>query len=176
MTSFKTIAVIAIVTWCGCQKQEITEASKAAPQQSVKTKAPSPAPSGELMPMRDNMLERKIVMDTSPVDTNIVEVQMAANGTETALTGARTENFTVKDKAVFVLIQTKGTAAKYTLSAKWLQPSGEVLTEYAQTLSKPGVNDTVFSLSRPDGWPPGEYKIELSINGKKLITKTFGVQ
>lgn len=163
---------------CACQKSEPVDAPKGVPQPAAKAPAPAPTAmaSRELAPMREMMDDRKIVSETSPVDTNIVDVQMAAQGTESALTGARTENFSVKDKAVFVSIQTKGTAAKYTLSAKWLQPSGELLTEYAQTLSKPGVNDTVFSLSRPDGWPPGEYKIELSINGKKLTTKTFGVQ
>lgn len=163
---------------CSCRKSEQVDAPKDAPQPAAKAPASAPAAiaNRELAPMRELMNDRKIVTETTPVDANIVNVQMAAQGTESALMGARTENFSVKDKAVFVSIQTNGTAAKYTLSARWLQPSGEVLTEYAQTLSKPGANETVFSLSRPDGWPPGEYKIELSINGKKLITKTFGVQ
>jgi len=77
---------------------------------------------------------------------------------------------------VFMSIRTQGTAPKYTLSSKWLTPSGETLTEYSQTLNTAGTNDTIFSLSKPDGWAKGEYKVELSINGKLLKTVPFTVR
>jgi hypothetical protein len=73
-------------------------------------------------------------------------------------------------------IHTQGTASKYTLSSKWLTPSGDTLTEYSQVIATAGQTDTVFSLSKPDGWPKGRYQVELSINGKLLRTVPFTVQ
>ena len=117
----------------------------------------------------------KIVLDTTPVDTQITDVKLSDNADEKKLTGMMTSQFKPTD-GVFMSIRTEGTAAKYTLSSKWLTPTGDTLTEYSQALTAGGVNDTIFSLSKPDGWAPGEYKVELSINGKLLKTVTFNVR
>ena len=73
-------------------------------------------------------------------------------------------------------ISTQGTAAKYSLSAKWLAPSGETLSEYSQEITTAGPTDTIFSLSKPDGWAKGQYKVELSINGKLQRTVPFTIR
>ncbi len=115
------------------------------------------------------------VADTTPVDTSILDVQLSDNGDGKRLTGITTDRFKSTD-GVFLSIRTKGTANKYTLSSKWLDPSGKTLTEYSQIISTAGQTDTVFSLSKPDGWPKGRYRVALSINGKPLRTVPFTVQ
>ena len=115
------------------------------------------------------------VADTTPVDTRILEVQLSDNSDGKRLTGITTDRFKSSD-GVFLSIRTKGTANKYTLSSRWLDPTGKQLTEYSQVIATAGQTDTVFSLSKPDGWPKGRYQVELSINGKPLRRVPFTVQ
>lgn len=116
----------------------------------------------------------KIVTDTTPVDTQVMDVKLSDNGDGKTLTGLMTNQFKATD-GVFMSIRTQGTAGKYTLSSKWLAPNGQTLTEYSQNISTPGPIDTIFSLSKPDGWSKGQYHVELSVNGKQLRTVPFSV-
>lgn len=117
----------------------------------------------------------KIVTDTTPVDTQVVDVKLSDHADDKILTGRMTDQFK-PDDGVFMSIHTDGTAGKYTLSSKWLTPTGETLTEYSQIIDMAGSANTIFSLSKPDGWAPGQYKVELSINGKPLRTVPFTVR
>ncbi len=118
--------------------------------------------------------EPAAVADSSPVDTRIVDVKLSDKGDSTKLTGTMTDQFNPRD-GVFMSIHTEGTAGKYTLSSKWLTPTGDTLTEYSQAIATANPTDTIFSLSKPDGWAKGQYKVELSINGKPLRTVPFTV-
>ena len=167
---------LALLTACQ-GKQEQTPPVAAQPA-SAGTVAATPPAADIGKPGAPGMLPDmapKIVMDTTPVDTQIADVKLADNADDKKLTGLMTSQFKPTD-GVFMSIRTQGTAAKYTLSSKWLTPTGETLTEYSQTLNTAGTNDTIFSLSKPDGWAKGEYKVELSINGKLLKTVPFNVR
>lgn len=120
-------------------------------------------------------LAPRIVMDTTPVDTEILDVKTSNKGDEKTLTGQMTDQFKPTD-GVFLSIRTKGTALKYTLSAKWLTPTGETLTEYSQIINTSGEADTIFSLSKPDGWAKGLYKVDLAINGKPMRSVPFTIR
>ncbi|MGV8932025.1 MAG: hypothetical protein ACOH1R_07955 [Luteimonas sp.] len=48
-----------------------------------------------------------------------------------------------------------------------------MLADYGIKINKAGLKRTVISLSKPGGWPLGQNKIELAINGKALRTVTF---
>jgi hypothetical protein len=115
------------------------------------------------------------VIDTTPVDTQVVEVKLADKSDGKILTGLMTDQFKPND-GVFIAIDTRGTADKYTLSSKWLTPTGDTLTEYSQEIHSAGANETIFSLSKPDGWSKGQYHVELSINGKPMRTVAFTVR
>jgi len=168
----------ALILLTACQdKQPAATPSTAAPAEAA---APAPAKPAEAagkpgLPGALPDMAPKIVMDTTPVDTQIADVKLSDNADEKKLTGMMTSQFKPTD-GVFMSIRTDGTAPKYTLSSKWLTPSGETLTEYSQQINSAGVNDTIFSLSKPDGWAKGEYKVELSVNGKLLKTVPFTVR
>lgn len=167
-------STLALLTACQDKQAPAPAAAQPAPADAVAT-APRPADAGKPgMPGMLPDMAPKIVMDTTPVDTKITDVKLSDNADEKKLTGMMTSQFKPTD-GVFMSIRTEGTAGKYTLSSKWLTPTGETLTEYSQAINAGGVNDTIFSLSKPDGWAPGEYKVELSINGKLLKTVPFNV-
>lgn len=114
--------------------------------------------------------------DTTPVDTRIVQVQLSNSGnTETNTFGMPTARFTPTD-SVYAEVQTQGTATSYTLYAKWIGADDSVLAEYGMKVQEAGPKRTVISLSKPDGWPAGTNRIELSINGKLEKTATFDVR
>ena len=175
MTRFRApVLMIAILlATAGCNRDE------AAPATDPAAAAPAPAPAapppvpGDMMPLE----LPEPVIDSTPVDTTIsgIDASNAADELGTELTGPLSDEFTSKD-SVFLAIRTNGTAEKYTISSKWFYPDGEVITENSQIVTGAGPTSTIFSMSKPDGWEPGTYKVEFSINGKLQQTKTFPVR
>lgn len=114
--------------------------------------------------------------DTTPVDTKVAEVTLSSKGdTEKQTLGMPAATFGPKD-TVYAEVQTSGTAAAYTLYAKWIASDGTVLADYGMRINEAGLKRTIISLSKPDGWPQGENKIELAVNGKLERTVTFMVR
>jgi hypothetical protein len=179
-----TCLVVGLALLTACRDQHEPAASATAPASSASAPAIAATSGaalatsetsnpGERGPLPD--VPPGIVTDTAPVDTQVVGVKLSNNGNGKVLTGLMTDQFKPSD-GVFMSISTQGTAAKYTLSSKWLTPAGETLSEYSQEITTAGPTDTIFSLSKPDGWPKGQYKVELSVNGKLAKTVSFTVR
>jgi hypothetical protein len=49
-----------------------------------------------------------------------------------------------------------------------------VHTEDKSVAAGPQVTD--FQISKPDGWPTGKYKLEVSLDGKVVQTREFDVK
>jgi len=113
--------------------------------------------------------------DTTPVDAKVVNIRLSDQGdSEKHTLGSPTTRFEPKD-TVYAEIETSGSAAAYTIYAKWLTADGTVLADYGMRVDQPGTKRTVISLSKPDGWPKGTHSIEIAINGETERTVTFEV-
>ena len=44
------------------------------------------------------------------------------------------------------------------------------------TISATGPGMTEFHVSKPDGWPQGDYQVEISLNDKPVGAKKFSVK
>lgn len=135
---------------------------------------PSRGPEAGLAGMRDagTMHER----DTTPVDASVVRVRLSNEGdAEEGTLGMETSSFGPQD-TVYAEVETSGTAGAYTLYAKWTAPDGTVLSDYGMSINEAGPVRTIISLSKPDGWEPGEGRIEIAINGKVEQTVPFQVR
>jgi ABC-type oligopeptide transport system substrate-binding subunit len=77
---------------------------------------------------------------------------------------------------VYASIVTEGTAATATMKAKWTYQEGQVVNESTQTIAPTGNARTEFHISKPDGWPPGMYKLEVFLNGSSAATRDFEVE
>ena len=77
---------------------------------------------------------------------------------------------------IYASIATAGSAATATLKARWTYQDGQVVNESTQTIAPTGDARTEFHISKPDGWPPGKYKLEVFLNGSSSATKDFEVQ
>jgi len=77
---------------------------------------------------------------------------------------------------IYVTVLTTGSAPSATLTAKWTYQDGQIVNESSQTIAPTGPAATEFHIAKPDGWPAGTYKVEVSLNGRSTGTKEFEVK
>ncbi|CAN5538431.1 hypothetical protein BH23ACI1_BH23ACI1_23170 [soil metagenome] len=97
-----------------------------------------------------------------------------AIGGDKAITD-RTETFKPND-TIYASVRTDGTAERVTLRARWTFEGGQVVDESSRTISPRGEERTEFSISKPDGWPAGKYRLEVFVNDQSAQSKDFQVR
>lgn len=156
-----TLALIAAITVafalsaCG-KKEEPAPAPAPTPAPAAPaptTPAPAPAP--------------------APVAVESVDLGTAVGPDQKV--SASTTTFSPKD-TIYAAVSTTGTAANAVLNAKWTYQDGQTVNESSQTIAPNGPAVTSFHISKPDGWPTGSYKVEITLDGKSVATKDFAVQ
>jgi hypothetical protein len=86
-----------------------------------------------------------------------------------------TTTFTPKD-TIYAAVSTTGTASNATLGAKWTYQDGQTVNDSSQTIAPTGPAVTTFHISKPDGWPAGNYKVEITLDGASVASKDFTVK
>ena len=117
---------------------------------------------------------------TAPIPTvEITDAQLAAQVGENLLPIVPTELFKPVD-TIFLSVSTNATAEVVpgSLGVAWRYEFGDeqmaVHSEGKEVdFSGPGV--TVFQVSKPDGWPEGNYSVEIFLNGKSARKLQFKV-
>jgi uncharacterized protein YfaS (alpha-2-macroglobulin family) len=61
------------------------------------------------------------------------------------------------------------------VKARWLY-AGRVVSEPERDVTYQGPASTEFHLHNPSGFPPGEYTVELFLDGKKVGSRSFRVE
>jgi hypothetical protein len=91
----------------------------------------------------------------------------------------KTDTFRPGD-TFYVAVKTVGAAPTANLVAHWSYAEGQLVSEGSQTISPTGPTVTEFHVSRPsgtgDGWPTGDYMVEIVLNGVSAGTEKFKVQ
>jgi hypothetical protein len=77
---------------------------------------------------------------------------------------------------IYAAVSTTGSAANAVLNAKWSYQDGQTVNESSQTIAPNGAAVTTFHISKPDGWPAGNYKVEISLDGSPVSSKDFSVK
>jgi hypothetical protein len=76
---------------------------------------------------------------------------------------------------IYVSVRTEGGASSARLSARWTYEDGQLVGDSTQTVSASGSAVTEFHVSKPDGWPEGRYKVEVSLDGAPAGQREFRV-
>ncbi|TAM31060.1 MAG: hypothetical protein EPN68_03405 [Rhodanobacter sp.] len=76
---------------------------------------------------------------------------------------------------IYAAVTTSG-AGTAALAAKWTYQDGQTVHEESKSIAPTGPATTAFQISKPDGWPAGSYKVEISLNGQPVSSKDFTVQ
>ena len=90
---------------------------------------------------------------------------------------AATDTFARGD-TIYAVVETTG-SGNATLKARWTYHKGDKtapVSEDSQTISASGPAASEFHISKPDGWPVGDYQVEISLNDKSVGTKKFVVK
>jgi hypothetical protein len=151
------ILAAAVVALAGCGKKEEPPkpAPAPAPPPAVQAPAPTPAPAG--------------------VTVSNISVGKAI-GADKKVTAA-TDTFG-KGDTLYASIDTTGTGTA-TLKAKWTyHRDGKTapVKEDTQTITASGPATSEFHISKPDGWPVGDYEVEVFVDDKPAGVKKFSVK
>jgi uncharacterized protein YfaS (alpha-2-macroglobulin family) len=77
---------------------------------------------------------------------------------------------------IYASVVTTGSAPSATLTARFTYQDGQLVNESSQTIAPTGSDATEFHISKPDGWPAGQYRVEVLLDGRSVSTKDFQVQ
>ena len=128
---------------------------------------PPPAPAATTPPPATTAPAQQGVSVTS-VDLG------TAVGADQKVTSPST-TFSPKD-TIYAAVSTTGAAANATLGAKWTYQDGQTVNDSSQTIAPTGPAVTTFHISKPDGWPAGNYKVEITLDGNAVSSKDFSVK
>lgn len=135
--------------------------------------APAPAPTPAPATPAPAPTTPPPVAAPAPIAVASVDLGTAVGPDQKVSTPATT--FTPKD-TIYAAVSTTGTATNAVLNAKWTFQDGQTVNESSQTIAPNGPAVTSFHISKPDGWPAGNYKVEITLDGKSVATKDFSVQ
>ena len=92
---------------------------------------------------------------------------------------APASTFSPKD-TIYASVTTRTSDAAATvpgkLGAKWTYQDGQTVHEDSRDLNLTGDGVTAFQISKPDGFPAGRYKVEVSLDGTVVQSKDFEVK
>ena len=110
-----------------------------------------------------------------PAGVHVVSITLGnAVGADKTVT-APMESFGVTD-TIYASVATVGTAPSAKLTAKWSYGAGQSVKDEDQTIAPTGPAVTEFHISKADGWPKGDYKVEIQVDSAPAATRTFRVQ
>lgn len=84
-----------------------------------------------------------------------------------------TSSFGPRD-VIYVSVGTKGNGGG-TLTARWVFGENEEIATEERAVSATGPTHTEFHISRPNGLPKGEYRVEITLNGVSQGHEKFTV-
>ena len=153
-----TLATIAalVLTLNACGKKEEAPRPQSAPTQ---TSAPVPAPPPAM----------------AGVSVGTITLGNAIGPGKKVVQAA--DSFGKKDM-IYASVDTTGSGTA-TLRAKWTYRKGgqeSLVKEDTQTITPTGPATSEFHISKPDGWPVGDYQVELFMDDKMVNSKAFTVK
>jgi len=106
-----------------------------------------------------------------PLTFTAIQLGRALNPDRTV--GGFTTRFKPTD-TIYVAVLTDGTGSS-TVKARWLY-GGRVVSEPEREVSYQGAASTEFHLQNSSGFPPGEYTVEVLLDGKAVASRSFRVE
>lgn len=157
MAKLHVILVLAVLILglAGCKKESPPPPPAAVPTPAPQVQAPPPAP--DVVSVANISLGKALGPDKK--------------------VAAATDTF-AKGDTIYAVVETTG-SGNATLKARWTYHKGDKsapVSEGSQTISATGPAATEFHVSKPDGWPLGDYQVEISLNDQGVGTKKFVVR
>lgn len=152
------VAVASVFALSACKKEEPMPAPTVVPAPST---TPAPAPLETAPPA------------AQPVTVTAINLGNAI-GPDKNVTAAST-SFAPND-TIYAAVATSGAASNATLVARWTFGGDQLVDETSESIAPTGNEVTSFHIAKPDGFPAGSYKIEVSLDGNPVASKDFEVK
>ena len=110
---------------------------------------------------------------TQPVRVTGIQLGRAV-GSDMRVTD-ETDDFKPND-TIYASVATDGSASNATLTARWTYQDGQVVDTTSRSIAPTAASYTEFHVSKPGGWPKGNYKVEVLLNGAVTQSKDFDVE
>jgi hypothetical protein len=116
-------------------------------------------------------------METTTDGARVTAVTLGtALGADNRVAAGRETNTFQPTDTVYASVATQGRATGSTLTARWTYEDGQVVDETTQTISAAGAAVTEFHIAMPDGFPAGQYHLEVLLNGQSIERRSFTVR
>jgi len=86
----------------------------------------------------------------------------------------KTDSFKPTD-TIYVSVTTEGSSPGARITAHWTYQDGQVVKHDEVSIAPTGKASTEFHIAKPGGWPAGDYKVEVMLDGASAATKSFTV-
>jgi hypothetical protein len=159
------LALALALSACG-KSNEPASSIPAAPPPSATAMAPpmTPPPSStSAMPAGD-----------ASAAVSFSSVEIGSNVDANNKIRAASTSFAPTD-SIYASVETVG-SGHATLAAKWTYNGDQSVHEDSKVLDTMGAQTTAFMISKPDGFPAGNYKVEISLDGQPVASKDFSVK
>ena len=152
-------SLLGTLALAGCRKEE------PAPPPPVAAPAPAPAPAQAPAPAAP-------VVSVTAVDLGN---QIGADNrvAAPATTFATTDTIYA---SVATTSSDPSTPQRGQLTARWTYEGDQAVDETSQAFDFTGTGHTAFKISKPDGWPTGNYRVEILHDGEVVQTRDFEVR
>ena len=87
----------------------------------------------------------------------------------------KTDTFRPQD-TFYVSVRTEGSSSGASLKARWIYDNGQPVSESTESIAPTGTAVTELHAVKPDGWPVGNYKVEVLLDGVSAGTHEFKVE
>ena len=108
-------------------------------------------------------------------DFRVVAVELGTELDEEGRVPRPQDVFTTVD-TIHAAVVGVGTSPGLTLSARWLLEDGTQVAKAGQVLVPETPTVTTFSITQPEPWPAGAYRVEVAINERVVETRSFRIE
>jgi hypothetical protein len=153
------VALLAVViALAGCGRKDQPPAASTPPATTPPTGVPAPAPAAP----------------KSQVTVSNITIGNAIGADKKVSSASPTLG---RNDTIYASVDTSGSGSA-TLTARWTYVQGGQSTpvhEETVTISPAGPATSEFHIAKPDGWPAGEYQVEILVDGTPAGTRRFSV-
>ncbi len=116
--------------------------------------------------------------DVINVPVSVKQVTLSNKIDETTRKAAMAMNTFAAGDTIYAVVDTIG-SGKTAIKSLWTYHKGDKtaqVNETVQEIDAVGPASTEFHISKPDGWPIGDYQVEVFVNGTSASVQKFTVK
>lgn len=110
---------------------------------------------------------------TAQPDVDDMELGRSVDANKRVVDGV--DDFAPND-TIYVSLKTDGAAANSEVKVRWTYQNGQLVKEDKRTIPAGGDAWTEFHISKPGGFPKGDYTVTAFVNGQEKGSKKFEVK